>query len=169
MMRSIFPMVVSRRGALAVACSSLIGLTTAVVPSGSAAQEVGTQNHPLVGTWFHSFEPQNQTKALDAFTLHADGTCIRVSPGGSTVLRVRQVAGPMSAHLTCVAYVEDERGINNGGGKLRLILELNPDGDPYTAEGSYEFIDPSGSTTSQVFTSTGTGTRMKVELPGAVS
>jgi hypothetical protein len=66
-----------------------------------------------------------------------------------------------------VAYTRDEDGASRGGMTIRLAIELNPDGNSYTAEGTIELTAPDGTLSGQAGPARGTATRMMVEAPGA--
>ena len=122
-----------------------LGLALGARTSSARAQGIATQAHPLVGTWFLDNGTANRTDALDSFILHADGTYIEANADGTVRLGAGDATGPMTATLTIEAYSRDETGVNLGAIIIRLLIELNPDGNSYTAEGTIELIAPDGS------------------------
>jgi hypothetical protein len=156
----------SRRTAFAGLGAGGLGLALGAHVPGAAAHEVATAAHPLVGTWFLDNGSANLTDALDTFTLHADGTYVEANADGSVRLGAWEATGPTTANLTIVAYTRDEDGASRGGITIRLAIDLNPDGNSYTAEGTIELIAPDGSSSGQAGPATGTATRMAVEAPG---
>ena len=108
----------------------------------------------------------NLTDALDTFIIHADGTYVEANADGSVRLGAWDATSPTTANLTIVAYTRDETGTNLGGITIRLAIELNPDGNSYTAEGTIELTAPDGTRSGQAGPATGTATRMVVEAPG---
>jgi hypothetical protein len=157
----------TRRTAFAGLGAGGLGLAFGVGTSSARAQDVAIQAHPLVGTWFLDNGTANLTDALDSFILHADGTYIEANADGTVRLGVWEATGPTTATLTIEAYSRDETGANLGAIIIRLLIELNPDGNSYTAEGTIELIAPDGSSSGQAGPATGTATRMMVEAPGA--
>jgi hypothetical protein len=155
----------TRRTALAGLGAS--GLALAARTPIASAQEVATEGHPLVGTWFLDNGTGNLTDALDTFIIHADGTYIEANADGTVRLGVWEATGPTTATLTIEAYSRDATGANLGAIIIRLTIELNPDGNSYTAEGTIELIRPDGSRSGQAGPATGTATRMVVEAPSA--
>jgi hypothetical protein len=155
----------TRRTALAGLGAS--GLALAARTPIASAQEVATEGHPLVGTWFLDNGTGNLTDALDTFIIHADGTYIEANADGTVRLGVWEATGPTTATLTIEAYSRDATGANLGAIIIRLTIELNPDGNSYTAEGTIELIRPDGSHSGQAGPATGTATRMVVEAPSA--
>jgi hypothetical protein len=155
----------SRRTAFAGLGASGLGLALGARPPSAAAQEFTTAGHALVGTWFLDNGTANLTGALDAFSLHADGTYIEANADGTVRLGAWEATGPLTATLTIEAYSRDEAGANLGAIIIRLNLQLDPDGAGYQAEGTIELIHPDGTASGQAGPATGTATRLVVEAP----
>ena len=76
----------NRRAALASTGAMAAGLALGSRIRGASAQDVSTQAHPLMGTWFLDNGTANPTDALDTFSLHADGTYIEANADGTVRL-----------------------------------------------------------------------------------
>lgn len=155
----------NRRTAFAGLGAGGLGLALGPRTLSAAAQDAGTEGHPLVGTWYLDTDAQDPANALEIFILHADGTYVEANADGSVRLGAWEATGPTTANLTIVAYTKDE-GANLGATMIRLAITLNPDGNSYTAEGTIELIGPDGSTSGQAGPATGAATRLVVEGPG---
>ena len=143
-----------------------LGLALGARTSSARAQGIATQAHPLVGTSYLDNGRANRPDALDSFTLHADGTYIEANADGTVRLRHLGRDRAYDRDANDRGLFSDETGVNLGAIIIRLLIELNPDGNSYTAEGTIELIAPDGSSRGQAGPATGTARRMMVEAPG---
>lgn len=119
-----------------------------------------------MGTWFLDIDPANPSNALRTFILHADGSYVEANPDGTVRLGAWEATGDTTATLTIVHYDQDAAGTNLGGIKIRIAIELNADGDSYSAQGTIELVGPDGSSRGQGGPVITAATRFPVEAPG---
>jgi len=143
------------------------GAMTVGFSNGSVdAQDVSTQDHPLVGTWLANTDPENQPDPSETFTFSSDGTYIDVDSSGSTTLGSWEATGENTATLTIVGFESDDDEESTGSVTIRATIEVSEDGNSFTAEYTLEFIDAEGTSTGEAGPGAATGTRLLVEAPG---
>lgn len=155
----------SRRAAIA-GLGGGVGLAFGGRALSAAAQDMATEGHALVGTWFLDESSSNPTTARDVFIMHSDGTYVEANAVGTVRLGVWTPTSPTTATLTIVGDTRGEDGADSGGETVRLTITLNPDGNSYTAEGTVELRAPDGAFSGQLGPVGGAASRMMVEAPG---
>jgi hypothetical protein len=158
-----------RLSVLALLVVLLIGLAAAG-PRATAqeASPVAGTTHPLVGTWLVDTDTEGDTDPPALFIFFADGAYLEydAEEGGDVAAGRWQATGDQTADVTLVfVSVSDEAGYE-GMGKIRASIEVAADGESFTADYSFEFIDPSGEGSGEYGPGTATGTRLEVEPMG---
>ena len=156
-----------RRAVLAAAPAALAAAAIArPVAAQEASPAAATAGHPLVGTWYLDTNAADPANAFEVFVMHADGTYVEANADGSVRLGAWEATGPTTANLTIAAYTKDADGANLGATVIRLVVELNPDGDSYEAHGTIELVAPDGTRSGQAGPVGGHAWRFPVEAPG---
>jgi hypothetical protein len=160
------------RSAVRAVCvlASVLALLSVIVVgvsrSGAEAQDVTTQDHPLVGTWLINADPDNMTTPSDTVAFHADGTVTDVEIDGTVELGGWEATGPTSAAVTLWGTESDENGGFGGMAVVRVSLEVSADGASVTGQYTIEFQGNGQPASGQAGPATVTGTRLTVEAPG---
>ena len=117
-------------------------------------------DHPLVGTW--SLMTSDQAALPDVIIFSADGAIVDVESDGSVSLGAWEPTGETTANLTLTVYSDEE-----GGYRIRAIVEVAADGQSFTAPYTLEPFDPAnGDSMGEYGPDTATATRLVVEGPG---
>jgi len=146
----------------------LVGLVArAAVTGSSAAQEatpMAMTGHPVVGTWLlvDDDDPESEP-SLVIFT--SDGIYQQTDYDGSTGYGVWEATGPTSAAMTFRVQFSDEEGNFAGSVTIRASIEVNPDGEHFTAAYTLENTGE-GSPPGEYGPGAVTATRMQVEPMG---
>jgi hypothetical protein len=143
--------------------SSAVGAAEVATVESSVADTADTPasaaGHPLVGVWLVTDPADPEFRSVGAFS--ADGIYQQVDVGGPVSLGAWESTGPSSAALTFVQLEED-----GGAATIRGTIEVNPDGQGFTAEATLEFTGSEGAPTGEYGPGTVTGTRITVEPMG---
>ncbi len=144
----------------------LLALVAAGHRTGVGAQDTTTQGHPLVGTWLADTDQENPDNAVDVFQFTADGTYVEMDANGDSSLGAWEATGDTTATLTVVQGEADDEGTNFGTFMIRASIEVSADGNSFTAEYTFEFIQPDGTSSGEAGPGIATGERLVVEAPG---
>src|SRR5215217_1544410 len=143
-----------------------VALAAAGLRAGVGAQDTATEGHPLVGTWLADTDQENPDNALDVFRFSSDGGYVEMDANGDSTLGVWEATGDATATLTVVQGQADEEGTNFGTFIIRASIEVGADGDSFTAEYTFEFVQPDGTSDGEAGPGSATGERLAVEGPG---
>ncbi len=159
-----------RRFTILVAVFSLVlvGLVGRVAFTGSSAAQdstpMATTGHPVVGTWLlvDDDDPESEP-SLVVFT--SDGIYQQTDYDGSTGFGVWEATGPSSAAMTFYFQFSDDEGNFAGRATIRAAIEVDPDGQRFTATYTLENTGE-GLPTGEYGPGAVTATRMQVEPMG---
>ena len=143
-----------------------VALAAAGLRTGVGAQDATTQGHPLVGTWLADTDQENPDNAVDVFQFTSDGAYVEMDANGDSSLGAWEATGDTTATLTVVQGQADDEGTNFGTFTLRASIEVGADGDSFTAEYTFEFVQPDGTSSGEAGPGIATGERLVVEGPG---
>ena len=139
-----------------------VGLNARVGAQDAAA----TQGHPLVGTWRVDTDLEAADNALDSFLFTSDGTYVELDANGDAALGAWEATGENTANVTIVSSDSDDEGNSFGTFIIRASAEVAADGASFTADYTFEFIQPDGTSSGQAGPGQVTGERLVVEGPG---
>ena len=148
-------------GATSVESSAVGAAEVATVGSSvadSAEAPASTAGHPLVGVWWVTDPEDPEGYFVGAFS--TDGIYHEVDYGGATV-GAWESTGPNSAAWTTV-----RPGEGGAFSMVRGTIEVNPDGQGFTAEYTFEVGGIDGSRSGEYGPVTVTGARITVEPIG---
>lgn len=130
-------------------------IPAAVVPAATPGTPFPMAGHPLIGTWQWS----NGGGSYISFgTFLEDGGYVEAGPGGFVGVGIWRAIGERTAELVVsvskavpLAAVFEPRYVIDQAhlvvpdrGILRLMIEVDPTGNQFTATGAYEEPDPNG-------------------------
>ncbi len=125
-----------------------------------------TEEHPFVGTWFLDTDADDPTNAPEVLVVTADGGMIGVEANGAVTAGVWQATGERTADVTITVTTVDESDASSGWFVVRASIEVDADGDSFTAPYTFELVDPAGTGTGQYGPITATATRLTAEPMG---
>jgi len=118
---------------------SVVALLGALVVGGGAlaAQDTEMADHPLVGTWLLvDSEDPDGPPALVVFT--SDGIYLQTDYDRQTGYGSWEATDPTSAAMTFVQQFPDDEGNFGGSAIIRAAIEVDADGQRFTASYSIE-------------------------------
>ena len=129
---------------------------------------VATVNQSLEGTWLFELRPPGQAAILHLETYLPNGTVIGVNANGAQTtghgiwIRV----GDRKFLQTGFVFSFNESRVFTAMSKVRVNVQLSPDGQ--TLKGTQEVIlmDPAGKVTATIPGGTFSGVRLSPEIPG---
>jgi hypothetical protein len=125
------------------------------------ASPADTMTHPIVGSWMLDLEPEVPDDPFSLVRFSADGGYLQIDPDGTNSIGAWEPTGDNSAILT-LTFVTEEDGTSTA----RATVDVDPDGETFTATYTLEFVDLSGESSGEIGPGTAEGTRMVVEGPG---
>lgn len=146
----------------------LVGLVGRAALTGSSAAQDSTPmawtGHPVVGTWLlvDDDDPESEP-SLVVFT--SDGVYQQTDYDGTTGFGVWEATGPTSAAMTFLFQFSDDEGNFAGSVTIRALIEVNPDGQRFTATYTLESTGE-GLPAGEYGPGAVTATRMHVEPMG---
>jgi hypothetical protein len=154
---------------LVTVCSLiLVGLVGRAAFTGSSAAQDSTPmamtGHPVVGTWLllDDDDPESEP-SLVVFT--SDGVYQQTDYDGTTGFGVWEATGPTSAAMTFLIQFPDDEGNFGGSATIRASIEVDPDGQRFTAAYTLENTGE-GFPAGEYGPGAVTATRMQVEPMG---
>ncbi len=133
--------------------------------SGADAQEAGAV-HPIVGIWIADTDPEITENADSVFSFSPDGAYTELHPDGEVLIGRWESTGDTTATLTIVSTMMNEDETDAGVFVIRASVEVAADSATFSANYTFEIINPDGSTAGQAGPGAVEGRRIEVEAPG---
>lgn len=153
---------------LSVFILALIGMGAVLMAPSAAAQDatpVAAGDHPLIGTWLLSSDPEPGA-APSVVIFSADGGYVENEQGDISLGRWAQT-GPQTGNMTFVSvFANEETGEYEGLFKIRASIEVAADGQSFAAEYTIDVVDADGTSPGEYGPGTATATRVSVETMG---
>jgi hypothetical protein len=133
----------------------------------SAAQDATPtpdDQHPVIGAWLLDSDVSREDDAPSLVEFSSDGTFHQESIDSPDGIGVWQPVDADTAALT-ITFVEGDGETYYGLNIVRATIDVA--GDAFTADYTFEFVDPAGASSGEVGPGTANGTRMLVESMGS--
>ena len=131
----------------------------------STDSAVSTEGHPLVGAWLLvEADDPDRPPSLVAFT--SDGIYQQADFDGTASYGSWEATGPSSAAMTFIQQFPGDDGEFGGSTMIRASIEVNPDGQSFTADYTIEMGGDEGAPAGEYGPGAVSATRIAVEPMG---
>jgi hypothetical protein len=159
-----------RRLVLGISASAIVLLVFALAAvafrADAGAQDGDTEGHALVGAWVVDTDLEDDTDPPEIFSFSADGTFVQVDGDGDPLIGAWEATGDYTGVVTIITVETDDDGAFAAGVIIRAAAEVSASERSFTAEYTFEVVDPAGNSTGEAGPGTVEGQRLEVQAPG---